>query len=112
MKRFLFIQAILICIALSSPAQKKVERYCVFTRHLWNSYDKITFTLRQGKIDSLFSFKDSSIQTNLVNAAATIRTVPDLLNYMASQGWSLVPHQLTEFLIFKKEFDPSELKTP
>ena len=118
MKRFLFIQVILICIAIPSFAQKKIEKYCVFATYPSNKErGKLEIIVVRGDVDYLFSFKDSSLQTNLINIATTLKKESDLLNYMASQGWSLVAYtSLTSqyqqrHLIFKKEFDLSELKS-
>lgn len=113
MKQFLFIQAILICVAIPSFAQKKVEKYCVIIPSFRSgNYNKVQFELYHGKVDSLFSFKDSSFQVNLTNAIPTLKTIPDLLNYMGSQGWLFVPHEISTYmLIFRKEFDQSELKS-
>ncbi|MBN9383245.1 MAG: hypothetical protein J0H74_20995 [Chitinophagaceae bacterium] len=62
-------------------------------------------------MDSLFSFKDTTIVSNLVKVK-TLKTLPDVLNYMSSLGWAPVsgmPPYLSASICFRREFDSSEL---
>ena len=73
---------------------------------------KIKLSFSGGSIDSLFSFKDSTIISNLAKVKE-MATIPDVLNYMSSLGWTpvnMVSGGLGLYtVIFRRTFDMSEL---
>lgn len=97
-----------------SSAQTKLAKYCeimVSERSKNRGYIRLAV----GQIDSLFRFQDSTIRSKL-NRVNTISTVPDMMNYMSSLGWSLLtvtnvgPDDMYSLrFFFKREFDRSEL---
>jgi hypothetical protein len=111
MKKVLFSLFILSVFVTHIRAQSKVFKYCEITATEGLRGNASTYII-QGKIDSLFSFKDSTVKSNL-EKVNTFRTLPDALNYMASLGWVLVtgivgPGRGIDFF-FKREFNKSEL---
>lgn len=113
MKKKYFLLFILLGIVLTSFGQIKIVKYCeiMATEGL---RDKAGIYINYGNTDSLFSFKDSTIKSNMKKVEA-FRTVPDALNYMASLGWTLVTTANAGTagslrFFFKKEFEKSELR--
>ncbi len=115
MKTKLLLLLFLSAFKLTTFAQNKVVKYCeveIFGYNSENLKTKITI----GKVDSLFSIRNSNLadQFQKVNS---LKTVPDVLNYMALIGWSLFGNTASgsraedKFFYFKKEFDPSELNS-
>lgn len=111
MKKLLITLAIGV-MCHSSIAQNKITRYCEIESDRIGRQEHLR--LSKNKVDSLFSFRDSTIKNNL-DKVSTFKTVPDALNYMSSLGWRLITAtmanwQTTEIrFYFKKEFDPSEI---
>jgi hypothetical protein len=112
MKKLLFILFALMAICNYSIAQNKITRYVEIVTQKYNNR-RTDINMSISRVDSLFSFKDSTIKINL-NKVSTFNTVPDALNYMASLGWTLITatfdHSVLEIrFYFKKEFDQSEI---
>jgi hypothetical protein len=113
MKSILFTVLVFFFCLSASFAQQKVDKYCKVSigRSGWSS--KITtIEFSGGNIDSLFSFKDSTVINNLLKVR-TMRSDTDVLNYMSSLGWT--PLNLNTipsgFVViwFRRAFDISEL---
>ena len=91
-------------------AQQKTLRYCtiqVYRTGFNNSH--FTVKLDAWKHNELFTFRDTAVVNNLLKVT-TMDTPPDVLNYMAYNGWTLVQTLSSYLFIFKREFDPSELE--
>lgn len=112
MKTKLLLLLFLFAFKLTTFAQNKVIKYCevLIYRNGFNTIGKVKIST--GKVDSLFSIKDNNLKIEL-QKVDILKTVPDVLNYMSSIGWSLVTLATTGdyTLYFKREFDPSELST-
>lgn len=111
MKQVLAFLFMFFVASASVYAQNKITRYCeIETTGSGKVRAKISF----GKIDSLFSFRDAGIKEKL-QKINLLSTVPDVLNYMATQGWELVcmaaiaPND-KKFYYFKKEFEYQDIK--
>jgi hypothetical protein len=104
---------LLVVAASASFAQNKIEKFCEVTIRLKAAFSsKRIVTISFGEQQDLFNFKDTSVIVSLQKVSA-LTTETDVLNYMATIGWSLVrgsqPYSTWEYLYFKKEFDKSEL---
>ena len=94
---------------------QKVERYCVV---YWGpragGFSKWVAKLETWKEAKYFSFRDSSVLNELYGVNG-LTTTMDVLNYMASIGWTIVNSPSTYgngAFFFRREFDPSELVAP
>jgi hypothetical protein len=109
MKKILIILVIGL-ISYSCIAQNKITRYCEIEN--WMIRGKTNIKLTRSEVDSLFSFRDSTVKIKLENVS-NFHTVPDALNYMGYLGWTLLSATITpsgfKTFYFKKEFDPSEI---
>ena len=99
-----------ICYTASS--QSTIDKYCEIEAYYKNYTEAFTIMFVPGNVDSLFSFKDSSVITGLKEVNG-LKSISDAFNLLAKQGWkfiSVVPKGggRIEFL-FKKEFDPKDL---
>ncbi len=115
----LFLLTLFTFFALNGFAQTKVTKYCEVSVMSYTYLKKGNFVLGErkclllvGVVDSLFSLKDTSYITKLKKVNKFV-TVPDLLNYMQSIGWSLsassyIGNSSIDFF-FKKEFESSEI---
>ena len=91
-----------------------VDKYCEIEAYHKNGFTSV-FSIRliTGNVDSLFSFKDSAVVTEL-QKLNELKSIPDALNFIAGQGWTFVAvttiggGQLEFF--FRKSFDLSKLK--
>ena len=110
---FLFFGFALYSRAFS---QTTVEKYCVIETYNKNGFtSRISIRIVTGNVDTLFSFRDSTVISGL-SPINSLTTIPDALNFMGSKGWKLIAattlapslHQ-TQFY-FKKEFDMADLK--
>ncbi len=113
MKNIVLTLLALLCLITSSFAQNKINKYCEIKTFQRGVGNKIGVMISIGEIDSLFSFKDSTVKTSL-QKVETLKTVSDVLNYMASLGWTLISSTAihlsgTKNFYFKKEFDYSDL---
>ncbi|HLZ88295.1 MAG TPA: hypothetical protein VKQ52_13665 [Puia sp.] len=105
------ICALLIAFSLTGAAQT-TERYCMAeARFKGFSSVNATFILRPWTLDSLLTFQDSTILPRL-SQVTRCTTIPDVLNYMASLGWTLAGVSGNTFFYFKRQFKPSELRYP
>ena len=74
---------------------------------------RVTVDLRPGEHPEYFTFKDSTVLRDL-GKVNEMKTVADVLNYMASIGWKMAGQMYDrssgyDWFFFKREFDPSEL---
>jgi len=107
MKSILLIVGMMLTCVTASFAQQKVDKYCVVVMNYHGFKARPTFFA--GNVDSLFSFKDSTIINNLVRVKE-LKSVPDVLNYMSSIGWTLVGTPTGwGYIYFRRSFDLSEL---
>lgn len=94
-------------------AQNKTIRYCeIVPRFSGLGDNKLHVKLSTGSIDSLFSFRDAGINDKL-QKVNSLTTIPDVLNYMATQGWELVcvaAIPSSKYYYFKKEFEYQDIK--
>ena len=105
---------LLSSILIKSVHAQKIDKYCkvIFNYKGFNNKPKISVDL--GGTDSLFSFKDTSIIVALKRTEEFSSEV-DALNYMALLGWEWVGKSMDGYyhpFIFRRSFDPSELKNP
>ncbi len=111
----LYLTLLLLTLWVTGSAQQRVLKYCEVTTHVGTfSTSKIKVELIMGNVDSLFSFKDSSVKESLMKVV-TMPTAPDILNYMSSLGWSLaavntIPLSEYTFYYFSREFSENELQ--
>lgn len=99
---------LLFFINVVTYSQEKIEKYCKVTITFKGFSDtKINVHYSIGSVDSLFSFKDATILSNL-NKMKDLTTDVDVLNYMSSLKWSLIFFNQNTF-IFKRVFDKSEI---
>ncbi len=115
MKNFVLAIVIFFCSIASVFSQKKVDKYCEIMTYEKGFGQKLRIILSLGEVDSLFSFTDPSIKTTL-QKVTSLKTVPDVLNYMSLLGWKLVNSTAisvsgTKNFYFKKEFEDSDLLT-
>ena len=115
----LFLITLFSFFMINGFAQTKVMKYCEVSVMAFSYGKKGQWVmgprrclLSVGVIDSLFSLKDTSYVNKLKKVNKFI-TVPDLLNYMQSIGWSLsessfIGTSSIDFF-FKKEFESSEI---
>jgi len=114
MKPMLFTVALALFFVSASLDQDKIEKYCQVNFTLKGfSGTRYNVKFSGGEADSLFSFKDTAVLSELVRVEQ-YATIPDVLNYMSSLGWKpvsfLSSHEvIIRAICFKKEFDPSEL---
>lgn len=100
---------------LTNCVGQKVERYVVVILRPKGGFNaKIVAELKMWRHPEYFSFKDTSV-VNQLYAVNGMEEPADVLNYMASLGWTMVtstglPYGWAYFY-FKREFDPSELVT-
>ena len=111
----LILFTLIVIFCNSTFAQNKVERYCqvqIVPKRF--SIETETVSISFGKEETLFSFKDTSVISNLKKVNA-LKTPTDVLNFMSNLGWSIISiipfgeYTLSERMYFKKEFDLSEL---
>lgn len=112
-----FFSLLLFCstLCLSSTAQNKAEKYCEIIASeggILRNF-KAHISLNYGRVDSLFSFRDSTLIDRL-NKVNTLKSFPDVLNYMASLDWKLEAIVYRSKgdsynFFFEKEFNQSEL---
>jgi len=110
-KYLLFLM--LLTFKLPAFAQNKIVEYCEVnceTKAFSHNNEMIIVKLVIGKVDSLFSFKDSKFKLQL-QKVTSFDNRPDVLNYMTLIGCSLVSTANDQRFYFKKEFDLSELAT-
>ena len=107
-----FICVFGICNAALS--QFKIDKYCQIEAYHKSGFTN-AFTMRfvPGNVDSLFSFKDSSVLVGL-NKLNGLKSIQDALNLMASQGWKFIAVTTTGsigplYFYFRKEFDKADL---
>ena len=101
-----------ICYTASS--QSTIDKYCQIEAYRKSGFTS-AFNIRfvPGNVDSLFSFKDSSVVTGLKKVNG-LESISDAFNLLAEQGWKFIAVTTTggfgpiKFL-FKKEFDLKEL---
>jgi hypothetical protein len=109
----LFITLAIGVMCHSVVAQNKSVRYCEIVSFESGFKGKIHISFSQGEVDSLFSFTDSTIKNSLIKVSR-LKTISDLLNYMASLGWDLITvtaigtNNIKTFY-FRKDFEPSEI---
>lgn len=112
-KNFAVLPVVLLLLTTTAFAQRKVTKYCVVSGYavsLLGAHIRVHY----GEVDSLFSFKDSSVKRNL-QKVSSFKTLPDALNFMGTLGWKLVgmvndeSRSLIRFY-FKKTFAPEELE--
>jgi hypothetical protein len=108
---FLFI--LIFSASYSAISQTMVDKYCeIEAKHKNGFTSDISIRVLTGEVDSLFSFKDPSVIREL-NKLNEFKTVPDALNFIATQGWTFVAVTSVgggalEFF-FRKSFDKSKL---
>lgn len=96
-------------IFLVAPAHaQKIDKYCEVFCDYKGLSTRLIPKLALGEVDSLSSYKDTSIRQMLIKVES-VHTRVDILNYMASIGWTLVFITPNSF-IFKKSFDRSEMQ--
>jgi len=113
MKKHLLLTIVIFTIASSAlPAQTKVDKFCqVYMQPKGTFLARYQAVLSIGEHAEFMSFKDTSIIAAL-QKVNTLTTEPDVLNYMASIGWTFVSFSwkgTSQYIYFKKEFDKSEL---
>jgi hypothetical protein len=104
-------------VATGAQAQK-IDKYCevVFYLKVFAT-ERCNPHIQLGEADSLFAkaFKDTSVVESL-KKVNSFNTRTDVLNYMSNLGWTLATSNTrgnnTHFFVFKRSFDPSELKIP
>ena len=115
MKKIYLLTVILLLFFSATIAQTTIDKYCIVKfSNLRFEKENVSIKVTFGQKDSLFSFKDPSIITNL-KMVENQTTLADAFNYLGSIGWTYLnqfPWAFTgEFLFcFKKSFDKSELK--
>ena len=91
-----------------SYEQTKVAKYCEVTTFVGGFAGKLHVELITGKVDSLLLLEDAATKSQL-QKVTTMKTAPDILNYMSTMGWLLVsvttisPYKKTNYY-FVKEF--------
>ncbi|HSZ34886.1 MAG TPA: hypothetical protein VK772_16335 [Puia sp.] len=101
-------------IRYTSFSQSIINKYCEIEAYHKSGFTSV-FTIRfvPGNIDSLFSFKDSSVVVGLKKVNG-LSSITDALNLLAEQGWNFIAVTTTASVgpikfFFKKEFDRKEL---
>jgi hypothetical protein len=99
-----------ICYAAFS--QSTIDKYCEIEAYYKTYTEAFTIRFIPGNVDSIFSFKDSSVVTGLKKVNG-LKSISDAFNLLANQGWKFIAvvnkgGGRIEFL-FKKEFDPKDL---
>jgi hypothetical protein len=101
-------------ICYSSFSQSTIVKYCeIEAYHKSGFTNAITIRFVPGTVDSLFSFKDSSVVYGLKKVNG-LNSISDALNLLAEQGWnfmtfSSIGNGLVIKFFLKKDFDRKEL---
>jgi len=114
--KIIFACLFMLIFCLKTSGQNKVDKYCsVQISNIKVMSVKTRATINFGDYESLFSFKDTTVIAKLQIVNSFTNSV-DVLNYMSSIGWTVVPLTSVKYfggdierLYFKKTFDSSEL---
>jgi hypothetical protein len=116
MKKVLFIILLAVSIQSFGQAEEKVEQYCRLVASGVVLSKKVTIDVDFGEERKLFS--DKRLRDENTGKLKKFNSIIDALNYMGSQGWTLVnafPQTGTvnspEYhFYFKKSFNKTDLE--
>lgn len=117
-KIILLLSTFLFIFCSLANSQTRIDRFCEVSLNFKNGLSrKMTATILLGELDSLFSFKDSSIIDNL-KKVNTLTTAADVLNYMSNLGWTfitVIPISFgyssgTERFYFRRSFNQQDMQ--
>ena len=116
MKKFLLIILCFVTIQSFAQTEEKVEQYCRLVAESALLSRKVTIDVDFGEERRLLA--DKRLRDEQTGKLKKFNSITDALNYMGSQGWSLVnafpqygavnSNPVYHFY-FKKEFNRSEL---
>lgn len=117
MKKYLLIAMLSISFSIPMFAQQdttKVEQYCRLIAYNKMFSTKVNIDVDYGEVRKYF--QDSRMRDEETGKLKKFNTVVDALNYMGSQGWTLVNafpvqegNNLTYQYYFKKIFSKTEV---
>ena len=116
MKKFLFIILLAVSIQSFGQSEEKVEQYCRLVATGVVLSNKVTIDVDFGEQRKLFT--DRRLRDETTGKLKKFNSITDALNYMGTQGWTLVnafPQTGTvnspEYhFYFKKQFSRAELE--